>query len=279
MSKQNFIILFILYFSIIESQDINEINNIGKRNIEDDINNEDIVLKGSSPFKKETKKDKTIILTPKSGNYNYVLIFLHGLFQTPQKIVSKFDKSDNPLSNSFKIILPAAPVQKCSPAGGKKINSWFNVYRNGPTKIPLKEEEMDLEQYDASSQIIKNLVIQEASKINGDYSRIFVGGFSQGACLTYDIGLSFNHLLGGIFSLCGIPFKHTKINKSIKDKLNICIGLANFDEYFPLEQAKNTIKHVIGNAKKMKIKEFFGSHELTNELVFAMEDYIKNKLI
>lgn len=277
MPKTIFVFLFFIYFSIIQSQDINYIESFDF--IKDNTNDEDIILRGSSPFKKETKKDKTIVLTPKSGKYNYILIFLHGLFETPQSIVGKFDKSDNPLSSSFKIILPAAPVQKCSPAGGKKINSWYDVYRNAPTKIPLKEEEMNLMQYDQSSQIIKNLINQEVSKVNGDYSRIFVGGFSQGACLTYDIGLNFNHLLGGIFSLCGIPFKHTKINKSIKDKLNICIGLANFDIYFPLEQAKNTIKHVIGTSKKIKIKEFFASHELTNEMVLTMEEYIKNKLI
>ena len=272
MSKEILIILLFLFFSKIESQEINYIKEL----IEDD----GIILKGSrSSFKKETRKDKTIILTPKSGKYNYVLIFLHGLFETPQSIVGKFDRSDNPLSSSFKIILPAAPVQKCSPAGGKKINSWFDVYRSAPTKIPLKEEEMNLKQYDESSQKIKNLINQEASKLNGDYKRIFVGGFSQGACLTYDIGLSFNHLIGGIFALCGIPFQHTKINKSIRDKLNICVGLATMDVYFPLEQSKSKIKKVIGQTNKLKIKEFFGSHELTNELVSAMENYIKNKLI
>ena len=36
-----------------------------------------------SPFKRLTKNKNDIILMPKSGKYDYVYIFMHGLFTSP----------------------------------------------------------------------------------------------------------------------------------------------------------------------------------------------------
>lgn len=233
----------------------------------------------STSFKKETKKDGTICLTPSSGKYNYILVFLHGLFQTPQNIVNKFINSIGAFPN-FKIILPSAPMRETTPAGGKKLNSWYDIKRSAVDKSPIKEEEMNFNQFDESSQKIKKLLNEEVKALNGDYSKIYLGGYSQGACLTFDIGLSFNYQLGGIFSFCGMPFKHTKINRKNKEKLNICVGLGSNDNYFPLKQTKNQIKSLIGERKTLKIKEYKNqAHELSQSGINDMGNYIKNKLI
>jgi len=57
--------------------------------------------------------------------------------------------------------------------------------------------------------------------LNGDYSKIFIGGYSQGACLAYDIGLSFDKILGDIVCFCGIPFKKTQKLSYNRNNLNI----------------------------------------------------------
>ena len=232
----------------------------------------------STSFKKETKKDGSIYLTPSSGKYNYVLIFLHGLFQTPQDIVSKY--KTNGLFSNFKIIFPSAPMRPTTPAGGKKIHSWYDISRITVDKSPIKEEEIDFKQFDESSQIIKKLITEEAKALNGDYNKIFLGGYSQGACLTFDVGLSFSYKLGGIFAFCGMPFKHTKINRKNKEKLNICVGLGSNDNYFPLKQTKNQINSLIGERKTLKIKEYKNQgHELTQTGINDMGNYIQMKLI
>ena len=239
----------------------------------------EFAMKGSSSisFKKEVKKDGSICLTPSSGKYNYVLIFLHGLYQTPQGIENKFNKE---LFSNFKIILPSAPMRETTPAGGKKLNSWYDIKRSAVDKSPIKEEEMNFKQFDESSQKIKKLITEEVKALNGDYSRIFLGGYSQGACLTFDVGLSFSYQLGGIFSFCGMPFKHTKINRKNKEKLNICVGLGSKDNYFPLKQTKNQINSLIGERKTLKIKEYKNqAHELTQTGINDMINYIKNRLI
>ena len=46
-----------------------------------------------SPFNKTTKDD-AIILVPKSGKYDYILIFLHGLTGNSSENLDKFDKKN-----------------------------------------------------------------------------------------------------------------------------------------------------------------------------------------
>ena len=54
-----------------------------------------------------------------------------------------------------------------------------------------------------------------------NYTRIFIGGFSQGACLSYHIGLSFEHTLCGIIPFCCYRFSQTRINEKNIENLNI----------------------------------------------------------
>ena len=123
------------------------------------------------------------------------------------------------------------------------------------------------------------MIDKEVKNVNGDYSKIIVAGYSQGACLTYDIGLSFNHLLGGISCFCGIPFDHTEILENNKKNLNIFAALGSSDPYFPLNQSKNTINKKIGNNKNLKIQEYKGKgHELTDEALRDMGKFILNKI-
>ena len=233
----------------------------------------------SSPFNKEEKSDNSIYLIPKSGKYKYILIFIHGLFGSPKNIVDKFDKLNGPIPDTFKIILPCAPLQKSYPAGGKKERSWFDIHRNLGNKSPIKDEEINFKEFDTSSKKIKTLIDKEVKNVDGDYSKIIVAGYSQGACLTYDIGLSFDHLLGGISCFCGIPFDHTEILENNKKNLNIFAALGSSDPYFPLNQSKNTINKKIGNNKNLKIQEYKGKgHELTDEALRDMGKFILNKI-
>ena len=80
-----------------------------------------------SPFNRITKSNKEIQLIPKSNHYKYVYIFMHGLFATPLNFVDKFDRNNGPLSDSFKIILPCAPVQNADFNRGQPTTSWFNI--------------------------------------------------------------------------------------------------------------------------------------------------------
>ena len=73
-----------------------------------------------------------------------------------------------------------------------------------------------------SVEIIKNLIHEEAKNVHGgDYSKIFLGGFSQGGCLTFMIGIIFEEFLGGLAGMGGIPLPILKkmINEGTPESL------------------------------------------------------------
>lgn len=228
-----------------------------------------------SPFKRIVKPDKEIQLIPKSGKYDYVFIFMHGLFATPNNFVDKFDKFNGPLPDSFKIILPCAPLQKADFNKGNPTTSWFNI--SAKYGGIIYEDCIDYKQLDISSKRIKNIIHEEAKLLNNDYSKIFVSGFSQGACLSFDIGLSFDYLLGGIACFCGVPFSHTDILKNNKNNLNIFIALGCKDGFFQLDFAKSQISDLIGNNSNLIVKEYKKyDHQVYDEELEDMNKFILN---
>ena len=233
----------------------------------------------SSPFTKEVKDNDEIQLIPKSGHYKYVFIFMHGLGGNPKNFVNRFDKANGPIPDSFKIILPWAPKQRVDAYGGVNKNSWFNVFTNLKDKSSNIEDKIDFNDLVKSSNIIKNIIREEAQKLNDDYSKIFVGGFSQGAFLSYDIGLSFERVLGGIVCFCGLPLKQTNKLSQNGSNLSILAILGGKDHLFPLQYAKNQIKSVIVGNKNLIIKEFIKrGHEVSNDELDVMKSFILNKI-
>ena len=78
-------------------------------------------------------------LIPKSGKYDYVLIFIHGLTGNSNENLDKFNKKDGPIPDNFKVILPCAPT-----AFVTRLNfnttSWFDIL--GEDGAPIYEEDI-----------------------------------------------------------------------------------------------------------------------------------------
>ena len=231
----------------------------------------------SSPFKRIVKKNKEIVLMPKSNKYEYVFIFMHGLFATPANFVDKFDKFNGPVPDNFKIILPCAPVQNADFNKGKPTTSWFNIStKYGGT---IYEDCIDYDQLLASANRIEKIIHEEAKLLNGKYNNIFVSGFSQGACLSFHIGLSFENLLGGIACFCGEPFSYTKINQNNKKNLNIFVVLGGEDDFILLDYSKAQIKKLIGNNPNLIVKEYkLNGHQVYDDELADLKKFILDKI-
>ena len=93
----------------------------------------------------------------------------------------------------------------------------------------LKDDSIDINQLEDSSNRIKSLIREEAELLNNDYSKIFLSGFSQGACVSFHIGLTLEKLLGGIICFCGMPLSLYNTNENNKNNLNILVILGAKD--------------------------------------------------
>ena len=234
-----------------------------------------------SIFIKYVQNNGDIHLIPKSGEYKYVYIFLHGLHDSPGRFVQKFGELRDPIFNSFKIIIPNAPKQRVNTYNGEIINSWFSIHRDKEDTSPFQEEEeVDFKELIKTSSKIKKIIFEEVYyKLHRDFSKIFIGGFSEGACLAYHIGLTLNHILGGIISFCGIPLKTTKKLPDNGMNLNILAILGGKDPIFPLNEAKHQIKSLIAGNNNLLIKEFpFSGHQVTDDEIREMKSFILNKI-
>lgn len=183
-----------------------------------------------------TKKNGHIYLTPKSGKYTHVIIFLHGFGDGPNSYVDFFEQGVLPKGISAKIILLQAPTLPTSMAGGMPMPSWFDI-----TKFPIDSEKcINFSQAQNSSKILENIINEEAKLLNGKYENIFIGGFSQGACLSLYTGYTFNHLLGGVLCCSGCLFPQTKIlpqNLGLK----VFVGHGTDDDVIPFDTHKLSI--------------------------------------
>ena len=229
----------------------------------------------NSSFNRIVKPNKEIHLIPKSNKYDYVYIFIHGLFTNPNVYVHFFDKINGPIPDNFKIVMPCAPLQNADFNKGNPTTSWFNI--SGKYHGRIYEDCIDYNQLEQSSNKIKKIINEEVKKLNGDYSKIFLSGFSQGGCLSFHVGLEFEHLLGGIGCFCGIPLSYTKINQNNKKNLNIFVALGEKDNFFLLDFAKDQINKLVGNNPNMQIKEYKQfDHRIYDEELKDLNKFILN---
>ena len=230
-----------------------------------------------SPFNRLIKANNDIYLIPKADKYKYVFIFIHGLYASPMTYINLFDSKEGIFPSYFKIILPCAPIQNVDVNNNQPTTSWFNISKKYGKEI--HEDSIDLNQLENSSNIIKKIIKEEAGLMNNDFSKIFLCGFSQGACLSFHIGLTLDKLLGGIICVCGIPLSTYKINENNKNILNIFVVLGGKDEFFIEEYVKDQIKNVIGTQKNLRIKVYENNaHHVYEDELNDIKNYILNIL-
>lgn len=157
-------------------------------------------------------KDGHIHLTPKTGKYSHIIIWLHGLGDCPESYVDFFtEELSLPKNISTKIILLRAP--------SNPFPSWFDI-----TSFPIEDEKcFDFNSAKNAAKKIESIINEEVKAIDGKYQNVFVGGFSQGACLSLYLGLSLPHLIGGVICCSGVLFPQTKILESNKN-LKVFVG-------------------------------------------------------
>ena len=183
------------------------------------------------------KKDSHIHIIPKGGKYSHLIIFLHGLGDSPASY-QNFFIYENVLPQGIptKVICLQSPFLI---SGGFPMPSWFTI-----TKFPIDSEKCyNFEEAKKSAKIIENVIEEEVKLIGGKYKNIFVGGFSQGACLSLYTGLTYKHLLGGVLVFSGALFLQTKILDSNKE-LKIFIGHGEKDEVIPLKSSQESLKPI-----------------------------------
>jgi predicted esterase len=214
-----------------------------------------------------------IIINP-TDNYTYCLIWLHGLDNKPENYVDLFTKDIKlPHQNNTKIILMRAPIMKMS-YNKKKVTSWFDI-----SKFPIDtKDKYNFEDAKNSSNALKNVIDEEAELLKGHYENIFIGGHSQGACVSLYLAYASDYLLGGVLGCNGILFPQGEINGD-KDSLNVYIGHGDKDLAFPIQFHNETLKR-IENYTGLKRYIYEGKgHGINDQEKKDIEAFLNNTMV
>lgn len=207
-------------------------------------------LKDNGEQEQEKEKDNDykryddihIYIDP-TDTYKYCIIWLHGLDNCPENYVDLFTKQNIsiPFPNNTRIILMRAPKMNVT-YNHEVVTSWFDIL-----SFPINStESYNFEDAKISSNSIREVVEQEVKLLNGHYENIFVGGHSQGACISLLNGYNSIYRLGGIIVCSGILFPETEIIGD-KSSLNVFLGHGDGDRAIPFSFHKETVKRIENN--------------------------------
>ena len=181
---------------------------------------------------------KSLVIKPKD-NYSNCIIFLHGLNDTAEYFKEFFEKINFKKKNSTKLIFMRVPNRDLSHKNMKQITALYDTYwiLNNSPKSDIFEE------VTKSRDIIKEIINKEAKLLNGNYSKVIIGGHSQGASLSLYTAYTMDYLLGGVISLCGVLFEQVNFNEK-KNKLNVFLFNGENDKIISYSYHKKAVEKI-----------------------------------
>lgn len=181
-----------------------------------------------------------LVIQPEDGKYKYCLVFIHGLLMPVEDCYPfLLSKEMIGLLKDFKIVVPQAPVSPVTIENGKRVYSWFDIIERNFDK-PF-DEIFGRKEIIENSKTITEIINTEAQALGGDYSKVFLAGFSQGCAMTLNVGTSLPQKLGGIVGIAGYYFE---ISPDLQDDRNILIIHGKSDPLRPWETVEPGYKRL-----------------------------------
>jgi phospholipase/carboxylesterase len=198
-------------------------------------------LKKYLTLKPEKEPHVELLPLDESGNpsYNSCLIWLYDGDYIETFIEHLLEFNNFPPRN-YKIVFYRAPVNPITHDRVVLERSWFNIFdlpdASGRRTINKKE----IEGFNKSIQ----REIWDQYNLIGDYKKIYLGGFSQSACMAVYSTLTSKHILGGCVAFSGFNFEFTPLDT---DKKSVPILAVNGirDEVVLIKHARNSYSNLI----------------------------------
>ena len=159
-------------------------------------------------FIEEIKNYSYATLTPKTG-YDNILIFLGDISNNSTYYFSFFENNETTfVPEKTKIICLSGNMRKVQYMidyynNENDVPAWFNVDKNGTLIYEGNDPFIEAKE---SKELILNQIDESVKEVNNDYSKVFLGGFGQGAVMTNYVMLNSKNELGGYLPFNGYIF-------------------------------------------------------------------------
>ena len=157
---------------------------------------------------------------------------------------------------------------------GAKETSWFDIL-----KFPIDSADTyNFEDAENSASYLKIIIEEEANRLNGKYNKIYIGGHSQGACVSLYTGYTVDYLLGGVIAFSGILFPQANISSN-KEDLNVFLAHGNEDKAIPFQFHLETVEN-ISDYKGVK-KFYYEGHgnSISEQEKLDMSEFLNETMI
>lgn len=193
------------------------------------------------------RNEEKFELIPKNFQYDSCLIWLYDGDWIEMFVEAILEFNNFPPKN-YKIVFLYAkpnPIQYDTAVFSR---SWFNIYEL-PDQSGYRTclEQKDIDKY---NQYIQEEINNQYNLI-GDYSKIFVGGFSQSGCMALYSGLTCGNKLGGIISFAGFSFDFSPLDPSKRDMPILAVN-GTKDEVVIIRHARQSFMNL--NKKQFNLK-------------------------
>ncbi|TGM02006.1 alpha/beta hydrolase [Leptospira jelokensis] len=214
----------------------------------------------NSPLLYLIRKPKVTIDNPP------LLILLHGVGSNENDLFSLSDF----LPDSFMIVSVRGPITL-----GRDRYGWYEIsFLGGIPKI-------DSEQQKSSHQIILKFIDYLKTNYQFNSKQIWIGGFSQGAVMSYSVGLEHPDRIKGIIALSGRLLDETKNNIVIDQESKgqrIYIAHGTNDTVIPVTSARAS-KDFLDKVGFVPIyKEYAEGHTISREMLKDLVSWLEKEL-
>lgn len=189
------------------------------------------------------------------------IVLLHGVGSNEQDLFSLA----NSLPDEFLII--SARGQFTLGAGRY---AWYNV--DFSTGKPVSNAEQEA----SSREVIRTFIKQVKQKYYLD--EVYLGGFSQGAIMSYSIGLTYRNEVQGIIALSGRILNEIRaFVKKDNDlqKLKVFVAHGVQDNTLPIHYSRQAKDYLESLRVQLTYHEYQIGHQIKNEVLHDLNDWLR----
>jgi len=203
-----------------------------------------------------------LVRAPKANDTKQkAIILLHGVGSNEQDLFGLADQ----LPADYYVIAPRGPFNV-----GTGRYAWYNVdFSTGSPVINAGEEA-------ASRELIRKFIKQVKKEYNID--EVYLGGFSQGAIMSYSIGLTHPEEVQGILALSGRILN--EIKPSVKkdnalQHLNVFVAHGVQDNMLPIHYARSAKEYLESLGVVLTYHEYPIGHQISNDVVIDLNSWLR----
>lgn len=191
-----------------------------------------------------------------------------------------------PALASVRFVFPAAPLDLGALGSGASRAWWmidFDVIAKLRTASPDALREFRKAEPDGMPSARKALhaLIAEVMNASGlAYSKLVLGGFSQGAMITTDLALRLEEAPAGLAVLSGTLLTEDVWRKKATSRAGLSVFQSHgrFDEVLPFAAARWLEELMVGAGLRVDFTAFDGGHEIPLEVLRGLAAFLKRTL-